>query len=95
MTPSGQAVCLGLVLRLRCSWTSLIEFAAFAFIDHVPAVQPFKVKVLDENSEPDQGHVTVSTMHLAKGLEFRFVVVMACDDECVPSATMVPNDLIH
>ena len=47
MTPSGQAVCLGLVLRLRCSWTSLIEFAAFAFIDHVPAVQPFKVKGLN------------------------------------------------
>jgi superfamily I DNA/RNA helicase len=27
------------------------------------------------------GHVAVSTMHLANGLEFRAVVVMACDDE--------------
>ena len=27
----------------------------------------------------------VSTMHLAKGLEFRAVVVMACDDEIIPS----------
>lgn len=30
------------------------------------------------------GHVAVSTMHLAKGLEFRAVVVMACDDEILP-----------
>jgi len=26
----------------------------------------------------------LSTMHLAKGLEFRAVVVMACDDEVIP-----------
>ncbi|MGB3612219.1 MAG: 3'-5' exonuclease [Elainellaceae cyanobacterium] len=31
-----------------------------------------------------QGCVAVSTMHLAKGLEFRAVVVMACDDEVMP-----------
>lgn len=31
-----------------------------------------------------EGCVAVSTMHLAKGLEFRAVVVMACDDEVVP-----------
>ncbi|MBE7465622.1 MAG: DEAD/DEAH box helicase [Planctomycetes bacterium] len=29
-------------------------------------------------------HVAVSSMHLAKGLEFRAVVVMACDDEVIP-----------
>ena len=28
----------------------------------------------------------IGTMHLAKGLEFRAVVVMACDDEVIPSA---------
>ena len=43
---------------------------------------PFKV--LDENVETISGHVSISTMHLAKGLEFRAVVVMACDDEVVP-----------
>ncbi len=43
---------------------------------------PFKV--LDENVETISGHVSVSTMHLAKGLEFRAVVVMACDDEIIP-----------
>ena len=43
---------------------------------------PFKI--LDENVETTSGHVSISTMHLAKGLEFRAVVVMACDDEVIP-----------
>jgi len=43
---------------------------------------PFKV--LDEHVEPTTGQVSISTMHLAKGLEFRAVVVMACDDEVIP-----------
>lgn len=43
---------------------------------------PFKV--LDEHVETASGHVSISTMHLAKGLEFRAVVVMACDDEVIP-----------
>jgi mRNA-degrading endonuclease RelE of RelBE toxin-antitoxin system len=43
---------------------------------------PFKV--LDENVETTSGLISISTMHLAKGLEFRAVVVMACDDEVIP-----------
>ena len=43
---------------------------------------PFKV--LDENLETISGYLAISTMHLAKGLEFRTVVVMACDDEVIP-----------
>jgi mRNA-degrading endonuclease RelE of RelBE toxin-antitoxin system len=43
---------------------------------------PFKV--LDENVETTSGIVSISTMHLAKGLEFRAVVIMACDDEVIP-----------
>ncbi len=43
---------------------------------------PFKI--LDENMEMTSGKASVSTMHLAKGLEFRAVVVMACDDEIIP-----------
>lgn len=39
---------------------------------------------LDNRLIPAQGCVAVSTMHLAKGLEFRAVVVMACDDEILP-----------
>jgi len=41
-------------------------------------------KVLDEHVEITSGYVAISTMHLAKGLEFRAVVVMACDDEIIP-----------
>lgn len=43
-----------------------------------------KFAVLDSNIETRTGHVSVSTMHLAKGLEFRAVAVMACDDEVIP-----------
>lgn len=43
---------------------------------------PFKV--LDEHVETTSGNVSISTMHLAKGLEFRAVAVMACDDEVIP-----------
>ncbi|WP_231712376.1 UvrD-helicase domain-containing protein [Vineibacter terrae] len=41
-------------------------------------------RVLDEEVETTSGHVSIGTMHLAKGLEFRAVVVMACDDEVIP-----------
>jgi hypothetical protein len=41
-------------------------------------------QVLDDNVETTTGHVSIGTMHLAKGLEFRAVVVMACDDEVIP-----------
>ncbi len=43
-----------------------------------------RFKVLDEHVETTSGYVSISTMHLAKGLEFRAVVVMACDDEVIP-----------
>jgi superfamily I DNA/RNA helicase len=43
---------------------------------------PFKV--IDESVETTGGFASICTMHLAKGLEFRAVVVMACDDEIVP-----------
>src|SRR5437667_2805104 len=40
--------------------------------------------VLDDKVETTDGHIAICTMHLAKGLEFRAVVVMACDDEIIP-----------
>jgi superfamily I DNA/RNA helicase len=43
-----------------------------------------KFKVLDDHVETASGYVSISTMHLAKGLEFRAVIVMACDDEVLP-----------
>ncbi len=39
---------------------------------------------LDGQKDLEPGHIAVSTMHLAKGLEFRAVAVMACDDEVIP-----------
>ncbi len=39
---------------------------------------------LTAEAEPGEGRVAVGTMHLAKGLEFRAVAVMACDDEVLP-----------
>jgi mRNA-degrading endonuclease RelE of RelBE toxin-antitoxin system len=41
-------------------------------------------KVLDETVETISGSIAISTMHFAKGLEFKSVAVMACDDEVIP-----------
>jgi len=41
-------------------------------------------KILDDHMETTSGYASISTMHLSKGLEFRAVVVMACDDEIIP-----------
>ena len=43
---------------------------------------PFKI--LNERVETTENHLSISTMHLAKGLEFKAVVVMACDNEIIP-----------
>jgi hypothetical protein len=40
--------------------------------------------VLDEKVEIPRAAASISVMHLAKGLEFRIVAVMACDDEVIP-----------
>ena len=40
--------------------------------------------LLDGSSLGEAGSVAVSTMHEAKGLEFRAVAVVACDDEIIP-----------
>jgi superfamily I DNA/RNA helicase len=41
-------------------------------------------RLLDEHVETAAGEASLCTMHLAKGLEFRAVVVMACDDDVLP-----------
>ena len=43
---------------------------------------PFRV--IDDHVETEHGTISICTMHLAKGLEFRSVAVMACDDEVIP-----------
>ena len=42
-------------------------------------------RVLDDNVELGGGKASLATMHLAKGLEFRAVAVIACDDGVIPS----------
>lgn len=44
---------------------------------------------LTERAEDFGDSVSIGTMHLAKGLEFKAVVVMACDDEAMPLQTRV------
>jgi superfamily I DNA/RNA helicase len=46
---------------------------------------------LDEKLNIKENLVTVSTMHLAKGLEFKAVAVMACDESVIPSAERIEN----
>ena len=47
--------------------------------------------VLDETSETAPGSIAVGTMHLAKGLEFRAVAVMACDGEILPLQSRIES----
>lgn len=46
------------------------------------AAVPFAI--LDDHVATKSGHISIATMDLAKGLEFKAVAVMACDDEIVP-----------
>ena len=39
---------------------------------------------LSDRVEERDGRISIATMHLAKGLEFKAVVVMACDDDILP-----------
>ncbi|MBN9070514.1 MAG: UvrD-helicase domain-containing protein [Rhizobiales bacterium] len=39
---------------------------------------------LSDRLEQPQGRVAIGTMHLAKGLEYKAVAVMACDDDVLP-----------
>src|SRR5262249_10102085 len=43
-----------------------------------------EVLQLTERGDDPAGRVSIGTMHLVKGLEFKAVAVMACDDEVLP-----------
>lgn len=51
----------------------------------VPAVE------LSDKVEITPGSLSIGTMHLAKGLEFRVVAVIACDDEIIPLQERIEN----
>jgi superfamily I DNA/RNA helicase len=46
---------------------------------------------LDSVADSDAASIALGTMHTAKGLEFRGVAVMACDDEVVPLQSRIEN----
>jgi hypothetical protein len=46
---------------------------------------------LTERSEAGSDRVAVGTMHFAKGLEFKAVAVMACDDEALPLQSRIDD----
>jgi superfamily I DNA/RNA helicase len=66
---------IAVFVRSEAELPRALEAVTAAGLQHV---------VLDERVEPRSGHVAVSTMHFAKGMEFRAVAVMACEDEIVP-----------
>jgi len=53
------------------------------------AASGLTARVLGKDMATEEGLVSVTTMHLAKGMEFRVVAVMACDDEIIPSQARI------
>ena len=51
--------------------------------------------LLDSYVQLTHGRTALCTMHLAKGLEFKAVVVMACDDEIIPSQQRIEGVADH
>lgn len=47
--------------------------------------------VLDETITTRRGHLSIGTMHLAKGLEFRAVAVVACDEDVLPLQSRIES----
>ena len=47
--------------------------------------------ILDSNMEVSLHKATLAVMHLAKGLEFKTVAVMACDTNVIPSHTRIES----
>jgi mRNA-degrading endonuclease RelE of RelBE toxin-antitoxin system len=46
---------------------------------------------LNDKVEVEDGAVAISTMHFAKGLEFRSVAVMACDEDVIPQSDRIES----
>jgi len=46
---------------------------------------------LSERGDDPGSRISIGTMHLAKGLEFKAVVVMACDDDVLPLQSRVES----
>lgn len=44
---------------------------------------------LSDDASPPDAHISLGSMHRAKGLEFRIVIVMGCDDAMLPRASVL------
>jgi len=55
------------------------------------AAAGLKATTPEAGVDPEAGKVPVMPMHLAKGLEFRAVVVAACDDEIIPLQSRIES----
>lgn len=55
------------------------------------ATAGMEARQLTERAEDGGDKVAVGTMHLAKGLEFKAVAVMACDDEALPLQSRIDD----
>lgn len=47
--------------------------------------------ILDQNLSAPSDAVALGTMHLTKGLEFRSLAIMACDDDVIPSQSRLAS----
>lgn len=55
------------------------------------AAAELKAVELEIEVETEKEYVSILTMHMAKGLEFRAVAVIACDDEVLPLQERIAN----
>lgn len=50
-----------------------------------------KCDCIDDFMDPKEGCIIIGTMHQAKGLEFKAVIVMSCDEDVIPSLERIEN----
>ena len=77
LTAGLQPEQIGVFVRDQAQMARAIEVVSQTGVPHV------SLDNLGHNLNGD-GCIAVCTMHLAKGLEFAVVAVMACDDEVMP-----------
>lgn len=77
-----EPAAIGLFVRSR---DELPRARAAAFKADVEATE------LTGRSEGTSGRISIGTMHFAKGLEFRAVAVMACDEQIVPATQRIAD----
>lgn len=98
-TPDKEIVGVGMWLQQRSSeGVKPHEIAVFVRSEsELPRAQAavqasgLQGRVLGKEMATEEGFVSITTMHLAKGMEFRVVAVMACDEEIIPSQARIES----